>query len=352
MSDEKNLTPVTLTQFIIKSQPTHSRGEFTLMMMAIQTAVKVIEKNIRRAGMQGMFGYLTSQTSNATGDQQAKLDVIANNAFKAYLMSSTCIAALGSEEEETMVVVEADKQGDYLIFFDPLDGSSNIDANVSVGSIWGIWRLPKGTKIGSVEEANKVIKTMKGSDIISAGYAMYGSATNLVLTTGNGVDGFTLDPNIGEFLLTHPHIQVPKKRSIYSVNEGNFAKWEPWFREYLQHIKGSKKPYSSRYIGSMVADVHRTLLYGGIFCYPSDSGKLEGKLRFLYEAAPMALLVEQAGGKAMSASGRILDQGIHRLHQRTPVYLGSRQEVELCMAFRDKYASKEAANKGKTQSKI
>lgn len=194
------------------------------MMMAIQTAVKVIEKNIRRAGMQGMFGYLEVQNTNATGDSQAKLDVIANNAFKAYLMSSTCICALGSEEEESMVVVEADKSGDYIIFFDPLDGSSNIDANVSVGSIWGIWRLPKDMKITNNEDANAVLQALKCCEIVSAGYAMYGSATNLVITSGFGVDGFTLDPNIGEFLLTHPHISIPKHRSIYSVNEGNYGK--------------------------------------------------------------------------------------------------------------------------------
>ncbi|EPY21778.1 fructose-1,6-bisphosphatase I [Strigomonas culicis] len=343
MESEKNSTPVTLTQYIIRSQPPHSRGEFTLMMMAIQTAVKVIEKNIRRAGMLGMFGYLTNQSQNATGDSQAKLDVIANNAFKAYLMTSTCIAALGSEEEETLVIVDFDKQGDYLIFFDPLDGSSNIDANVSVGSIWGIWRVPKGKKFASIEDANQFIRTLKGNDIVSAGYAMYGSATNLVLTSGHGVDGFTLDPNIGEFLLTHPHICIPKKRRIFSVNEGNYNKWEAWYREYIEHVKKNK--YTARYIGSMVGDVHRTLLYGGIFCYPRDAGKVEGKLRFLYEAAPMALIVEQAGGKALSGTGRILDQSIHRLHQRTPVYLGSRHEIDICMSFRDKHAKKQEGDK-------
>ncbi|EPY33058.1 fructose-1,6-bisphosphatase I [Angomonas deanei] len=308
------------------------------MMMAIQTAVKVIEKNIRSAGMQGLFGYLSDNHANATGDSQAKLDVIANNAFKSYLMSSTSIAALGSEEEEQMVIVDSDKQGDYLIFFDPLDGSSNIDANVSVGSIWGIWRVPPGTKITSIEQANDFLKTMKGVGIVSAGYAMYGSATNLVLTSGHGVDGFTLDTTIGEFILTHPHISIPRKRRIYSVNEGNYVKWEAWFKEYIEYVKDNK--YTARYIGSMVADVHRTLLYGGIFCYPKDAGKIEGKLRFLYEAAPMAMIVEQAGGKAWGETGRILDQGITRLHQRTPVYLGSRQEVDRCLSFKEKSAAK------------
>lgn len=352
MENRRNLTPTTLTQYIIKSQPPHSRGEFTLLMMAIQTAVKVIEKNIRRAGMKGMFGYLGGQSANATGDHQAKLDVISNLAFKAYLLSSTSVCVLGSEEEEEMIIAEPGHRGDYLVFFDPLDGSSNIDANVSVGSIWGVWRLPKDAKVTNVAEANAVIRTLKGNDMVSAGYAMYGSATNLVLTSGHGVDGFTLDPNIGEFILTHPRISIPKKRNIYSVNEGNYSKWEPWFREYVQYLKTNKTTlYTARYIGSMVADVHRTLLYGGIFCYPKDANKVEGKLRYLYEAAPMAMLIEQAGGKAMGTNGRILDQSITRLHQRTPVYLGSRQEMDLCMAFRDRNLADEQ-QRAQTQSKL
>ncbi|KAL7698783.1 fructose-1 6-bisphosphatase cytosolic [Lotmaria passim] len=339
MENRRSVTPITLTQYIIKSQPKNSRGEFTLLMMAIQTAVKLIEKNIRRAGMKGIFGYIAGNHSNATGDHQAKLDVISNAAFKAYLLSSTSVCLLGSEEEEEMILAEANHRGDYLIFFDPLDGSSNIDANVSVGSIWGVWRLPEGESIKTVDDANRVIKKLKGTDMVSAGYAMYGSATNLVLTTGRGVDGFTLDPSIGEFILTHPHISIPKKRSIYSVNEGNFGKWEKWFQDYVQYLKTNKTTlYTARYIGSMVADVHRTLLYGGIFCYPKDTKKVEGKLRYLYEAAPMSFLVEQAGGKAIGASGRVLDQSVTRLHQRTPLYLGSRQEVDLCMAFRDRAA--------------
>ncbi|KPA75620.1 putative fructose-16-bisphosphatase cytosolic [Leptomonas pyrrhocoris] len=350
MEGRRHHTPVTMTQYIIKSQPKNSRGEFTLLMMAIQTAVKLIEKNIRRAGMKGILGYIAGNTSNATGDHQAKLDVISNAAFKAYLLSSTSVCVLGSEEEEQMILADPSHCGDYMIFFDPLDGSSNIDANVSVGSIWGVWRLPEGAQIKTVEDANRVIKMLKGTDMVSAGYAMYGSATNLVMTTGRGVDGFTLDPNIGEFILTHPHISIPKKRSIYSVNEGNFGKWDKWFQDYIMYLKMNKTTlYSARYIGSMVADVHRTLLYGGIFCYPKDANKVEGKLRYLYEAAPMSFLVEQAGGKAMGANGRVLDVSVTRLHQRTPVYLGSRQEVDLCMAFKERDDQEKAKQ---TQSKL
>ncbi|ESL07021.1 fructose-1,6-bisphosphatase, cytosolic [Trypanosoma rangeli SC58] len=327
--------PATLVQFLMRSQPPSSRGEFTLLMTAIQTAVKVIEKHIRSAGMQGLFGYLTDNTSNATGDTQARLDVIANNAFKAYLLSSTGVAFLGSEEEETLVLVEGDHQGNYIVFFDPLDGSSNIDANVSVGSIWGIWRVPANKKVATMEEATAVLKHLSGKCLVSAGYAMYGTATNLVITTGHGVDGFTLDPTIGEFIHTHPHITLPASRTIYSVNEGNFRNWDPWLQKYMHYIKSeSKDLYTLRYIGSMVADIHRTLLYGGIFCYPGDRKRPEGKLRLFYEAAPMAMLVEQAGGKASTGRGRVLDVKPKKLHQRVAVYMGSRQEVNLCLSFR------------------
>lgn len=323
----------TLTQFLMQHQPPGSKGDFTLLMMAIQTAVKVVEKNIRRAGLHGNFGYV-GDSQNSTGDDQVKLDVIANNAFKAHLMSSERIYLLGSEEEDKAVLVEKDKRGSYMICFDPLDGSSNVDANVSVGSIWGIWKVPPSKEITTVDEATHAL-LQPGATLVSAGYAMYGSATNLVITTGQGVNGFTLDATIGEFLLTHPNMTCPKSRSIYSVNEGNERLWQPWFRNYIQHLKfKAKKPYSSRYIGSMVADVHRTILYGGIFCYPDDSKNASGKLRYLYEAAPMAMLLEQAGGKATTGSGRILDIVPTKLHQRVPVFLGSRDEVDLCLSFR------------------
>ncbi|KAG8346973.1 putative fructose-1,6-bisphosphate, cytosolic [Trypanosoma vivax] len=327
--------PLTLMQFLMHNQPPGSRGAFTLLMMAIQTAVKVVERNIRTAGMQGLFGYLKDGDSNATGDTQAKLDVIANNAFKSYLLSSACVAFMGSEEDKSLVVLDAGQQGDYIVFFDPLDGSSNIDANVSVGSIWGIWCVPKGEKVCDLASASAMLRHLSGKHLVSAGYAMYGSATNLVLTTGKGVDGFTLDFTVGEFIHTHPRITVPVWHAIYSVNEGNARNWEPWFKRYLHHIKHvSKKTYSARYIGSMVADVHRTLLYGGIFCYPNEVQKPEGKLRLMYEVAPMAFLMEQAGGKALTGTGRVLDVVPSRIHQRVPIFAGSSAEVDLCMSFK------------------
>nr|CCC92908.1 putative fructose-1,6-bisphosphate, cytosolic [Trypanosoma congolense IL3000] len=329
-----NHVPSTLMQFLMHNQPKGSRGAFTLLMMAIQTSVKVVEMNIRSAGAQGLFGHLSSGQANATGDAQAKLDVIANNAFKAYLMSSDCVSFMGSEEDDSLVVVNAGQQGNYVVFFDPLDGSTNIDANISIGSIWGIWCLPKGTVVKSVSDANKVLPQLSGNRLVSSGYAMYGTATSLVITTGNGVDGFTLDTTVGEFIHTHPNVKVPVSHPIYSVNEGNIRHWDSWYRRYLHYIKNkSEKPYSARYIGSMVADIHRTLLYGGIFCYPGDKKKPGGKLRLMYEAAPMAFLIEQAGGMAVTGSGRLLDVVPKEIHQRTPVFMGSVREVELCMSF-------------------
>lgn len=331
----KKRVSLTLTQHMMENQPPGSKGDFTLLLMALQTAVKVVEKNIRRAGLHGNFGYVGDQ-SNATGDTQAKLDVISNDIFKTQLVSSERIHIMGSEEEDSAVLVDKEKRGGYMICFDPLDGSSNIDANVSVGSIWGIWRLPETAEITTVEEASKML-LQPGNRLCAAGYAMYGSATNLVMCCGQGVHGFTLDATIGEFLLTHPNMTIPKQRSIYSVNEGNERQWYPWFRDYIQHIKyKTKKPYSLRYIGSMVADVHRTLLYGGIFCYPDDQKSKAGKLRYLYEAAPMAYIIEHAGGKAVTGTGRILDVTPSKLHQRVPVFLGSRDEIDLMLSFRNK----------------
>lgn len=327
----------TLSQHLMNNQPQGTKGDFTLLMMAVATACKVIEKHIRKAGMHGTFGYVGAQ-ANASGDDQAKLDVISNDVFKACLVNSEKIVIMGSEEEDTAVLVERDRRGGYVICFDPLDGSSNIDANVSVGTIWGIWKLPETAEVTTIEEANRAL-LRPGNELVSAGYAMYGSATNLVLTTGQGVDCFTLDASIGEFVLTHPQMKIPKSRSIYSTNEGNARYWHSWFSEYINHVKHvTKKPYSLRYIGSMVADVHRTILYGGVFAYPSDKKSPNGKLRYLYEAAPMAFIMEQAGGKSVTGEGRILDFPPGKLHQRVPTFLGSGDEIDLMMSFKNKKA--------------
>lgn len=333
-----------LTQYVMHRQPAGSRGDLTLLLMAIQTAVKITEKHIRRAGMSGNFGYAApaGSSANATGDDQAKLDVISNEVFKANLASSDKVTVLGSEEEDTVVLLDREKRGGYVVCFDPLDGSSNIDANVSVGSIWGVWKLPETEQVATTEEALKAV-LRPGRELVSAGYAMYGSATNLVLAFTGVVSGFTLDASIGEFVLTHPNMRIPARRAIYSVNEGNARLWQPWFTAYVRFIKHeAKKPYSLRYIGSMVADVHRTLLYGGIFAYPADEKSPSGKLRYLYEAAPMAFITEAAGGVAVTGNGRVLDVVPTKLHQRVPVFLGSPEEVELLLSFQKKIGAKGA----------
>mmetsp|Transcript_13436 Transcript_13436/g.41800 ORF Transcript_13436/g.41800 Transcript_13436/m.41800 type:complete len:342 (-) Transcript_13436:83-1108(-) len=325
---------ITLTEHLLSTQPKDSRGEFTLLNMAMMTAIKVIEKNIRAAGLAGNFGYV-GQSNNASGDDQAKLDVISNDVFKASLASTGTVFIMGSEEEDYGVLVDKDRRGCYMLCFDPLDGSSNIDANVSVGSIWGVWRVDPGQYDVSTKEAVSKVLLQRGSSLVASGYAMYGSATNVVMTCGNGVNGFTLDATIGEFVLTHPNMKMGKKR-IYSVNEGNTKYWHPWFKTYVDSLKNQKKPYTARYIGSMVADVHRTILYGGIFCYPDDSKSKSGKLRYLYEAAPMAFIVEQAGGVATTGAARILDIQPEKLHQRVPVFLGSKSEIATMMTFYNK----------------
>ena len=323
----------TLTQFLLATQPAGVKGDFTLLMVAIQTAIKVIEKAIRGAGMSGNFGL--HKGANASGDDQAKLDVLSNDVFKFNLVSSEKIFVMGSEEEDHGVLVESKKRGCYLICFDPLDGSSNSDCNVSVGSIWGIWKVdPDCSDCKTNDDVSRIL-LRPGNQLVSSGYAMYGSATNVVLTTGRGVHGFTMDGSIGEFVLTHPDMKIGKKK-IYSVNEGNSQHWEPWFRDYVAAVKALKKPYSLRYIGSMVADVHRTILYGGVFCYPNDAKSPNGKLRYLYEAAPMAFLMEQAGGLATTGAGRILDVTPGKLHQRVPVFLGSKEEIQYMLSFRAK----------------
>jgi len=268
-------------------------------------------------------------STNATGDAVKKLDVIANESFITCLSRSHKVAIMVSEENEKVIVVENSK-GKYCMVFDPLDGSSNIDANVSIGTIFGIYRK------SSEGTANEKDVLQPGNKLVAAGYTMYGSATIMVLTTGNGVNMFTLDPTTGEFVLTHSDVKTPPKKNIYSVNEGYCKFWSEPLKKYIDHIKNPKTDkdvYSQRYVGSMVADVHRTILYGGIFMYPADSRAKDGKLRLLYEANPMAMIVEQAGGKATTGTGRIMDIQPTDIHQRCPVYLGSTKNIEELESF-------------------
>eukprot|EP01135_Chromosphaera_perkinsii_P009404 Nk52_evm80s1737 gene=Nk52_evmTU80s1737 len=315
---------ITLTRHLIdlqKKSP-NAKGDFTLLMASIQLGCKFTATYVRKAGIAALTGLAGSM--NTTGDDQKKLDVFANEVFINSMKSSGKVSVMVSEEDEEAIIVEAKNRGPYCAVFDPLDGSSNIDCGVSIGTIFGIYKLKEGS-VGTVSDVLR-----PGNEMVAAGYCMYGSSTQLVFTTGQGVHGYTLDPSLGEFILTHENIRVPRKGKIYSINEGNYQYWDKATVEYVESKKNpgeGKKPYSARYIGSMVADVHRTFLYGGIFMYPGDSKSPKGKLRVLYEGFPMALLMEQAGGKATTGNQRLLDYYPEHIHDRCPVFLGSADEV-------------------------
>lgn len=316
---------ITLTRFILQEQrnlaPT-ATGELSLLLNALQFAFKFIAHNIRRAELVNLIG--VSGTANSTGDVQKKLDVIGDEIFINAMKSSGMVKILVSEEQEDLIVFEGG--GKYAVCTDPIDGSSNIDAGVSVGTIFGVYKLKEDSK-GSIKDVLR-----SGTEMVAAGYTMYGASAHLMLTTGQGVNGFTLDAQLGEFILTQPKLKIPDFRAIYSVNEGNSLYWPQYVKDYLADLKQLQengKPYSARYIGSMVADIHRTLLYGGIFAYPADSKLKNGKLRILYECFPMAMLMEQAGGAAINDKGeRILEILPKGIHDKSGIWLGSKGEIE------------------------
>jgi fructose-1,6-bisphosphatase I len=304
-------------------------GEFTSLLKQISLAVRIITARVRSAGLAGMLGY--AGETNVQGEQQQKLDVFANDVLCTVLGKGGHTALLASEELEKPVTTDADEsQAKYIVLFDPLDGSSNIDVNISIGTIFAILKKThaKPTEADALRP---------GREIVAAGYAVYGSSTVLVLTTGQGVHAFTLDPMVGAFFLSHANIMCPERGSIYSANEGNFAHWTPEVKKWNAWIKSEDKakglPYSHRYVGSLVADAHRTLLKGGIFAYPADSKSPKGKLRLLYEANPIAYIFEQAGGTAITGTDPILDIIPTALHQRTPLVVGSREDVAAYREF-------------------
>lgn len=316
---------ITLTRFILQEQqkvaPT-ATGELSLLLNSLQFAFKFIAHNIRRAELINLIGI--SGTANLTGDVQKKLDVIGDEIFINAMKSSNNVKVLVSEEQEDLIVFEGG--GRYAVCTDPIDGSLNIDAGVSVGTIFGIYRL-KDDSEGTIKDVLR-----KGTEMVAAGYTMYGASAHLMLTTGYGVNGFTLDTQLGEFILTQPNLRIPKERAIYSVNEGNSYYWPDYVKQYIEDLKKPQengKPYSARYIGSMVADIHRTLLYGGIFSYPADTKLKNGKLRILYECFPMAMLMEQAGGAAVNDKGeRILEILPRGIHDKSGIWLGSEGEID------------------------
>lgn len=314
----------TLETFILEGmfQVPGATGTFTALLNQISLTAKLITGRVRSAGLADILGY-TGET-NVQGETVQKLDVIANETMIASLKRQGHCAALASEELEEPVYFQK-ATGNYLVVADPLDGSSNIDVNVSIGTIFGILRHD-----GKAPPTRESFY-QRGRDYVAAGYVIYGSSTVLVLTTGKGVHAFTWDPSAGEFFLSHENIRCPKRGSIYSVNEGNHARWSEGVKRWVEYVKDTDKdsgrPYSHRYVGSLVADAHRTLLKGGIFAYPADSKSPKGKLRLLYEANPVAMIVEAAGGKATLGGAAILDVLPTELHQRVPLIIGSAEDV-------------------------
>jgi fructose-1,6-bisphosphatase I len=320
---------VTIQQHIMEEQrryhPTAS-GEFSWLLSGITLATKIIAAHVRRAGLGDVLG--SAERRNIQGETVQKLDVLANQALLHSLGSRGNVGVMASEEDDEPIVVHRDAaHGKYVVVFDPLDGSSNIDVNVSVGTIFSILRREPGAG----DPMTDVLQP--GDRQLAAGYVVYGSSTMLVYTTGNGVYGFTLDPAVGAYLISHERITMPAQGNLYSVNEANADSFPEPYRRFLARLRAGEagRTYSSRYIGSLVADFHRTLLKGGIFLYPPTRQYPGGKLRLLYEANPIALLAEQAGGMATDGSRRILDVRPTSLHQRTPLLVGSRAEMELLM---------------------
>ena len=320
----------TLSEFIVERQEDFpfATGELSRLLNDIVIATKIVNREVNKAGLADIIG--ATEQENIQGETQQKLDVFADEQFISALESGGEACAIASEENDDFVAFKSEhsRNGKYVVAFDPLDGSSNIDVNVSIGTIFSIYR--RKTEVGSL--AKKVDFLQKGEKQVAAGYVLYGSSTMLVYTTGKGVNGFTLDPSIGEFCLSHPNLKTPEEGTIYSMNEGNITYCSDAIKSYISYCKEidkkSNRPYSARYIGSMVADFHRNLIKGGIFIYPETSKAPNGKLRLLYECNPMAYLIEQANGIAHTGKQRILDVEPTGLHQRVPTILGSKKMVQ------------------------
>jgi len=316
---------VTLNQFVVEGQKDFpcSEGKLTRLLSDIGAAAKVITREVRKAGLVDIIG--SHGTTNIQGEDVQKLDIYANQTLISFLRSGGECAVIASEEDDDIIVVEdaydfTDPK--YVVTMDPLDGSSNIDVNASIGTIFSIYK-----RVSKQGKASREDALQKGSEQVAAGYVIYGSSTMLVLTTGNGVNGFTLDPSIGEFCLSHPNIKMSPEGFIFSVNEQNYHSFDKGVKKFIDYCKDedadSKRPYRARYIGSLVADFHRNLLKGGIFMYPSTEGAPKGKLRLVYECNPIAFIAEQAGGRATNGTVRVLDIKPTELHQRVPFAVGS-----------------------------
>lgn len=324
----------TLGEFIIEKQEDfrYSTGELSRLLSAIRLASKMVNREVNKAGIANIIGH--AGNTNVQGEDQQKLDVLANDIFINSLSQREVVCGIASEENDDFIEIKASENAHmskYVVLIDPLDGSSNIDVNVSVGTIFSIYR--RVTEPGTPVQPKDFLQ--KGINQIAAGYVIYGSSTMIVYTTGNGVNGFTLDPSLGTYYLSHPNIKFPTKGKIYSINEGNYVKFPQGVKDYLKYCQKEEddRPYTSRYIGSLVADFHRNMLKGGIYIYPSTSQSPQGKLRLLYECNPMAFLAEQAGGKASDGFKRIMEIEPTELHQRVPFFCGSAAMVTKAEEF-------------------
>lgn len=328
----------TLGEFIIENQAefAYSSGELSRLINSIRLAAKVVNHEVNKAGLVDITG--AAGETNVQGEDQQKLDVYANEKFIQTLTNREIVCGIASEEMEDFITIAGHKNdhaNKYVVLMDPLDGSSNIDVNVSVGTIFSIYR--RVTPVGTPVQLEDFLQP--GNKQVAAGYIVYGTSTMLVYTTGHGVNGFTLNPALGSWYLSHPNMKYPETGHIYSVNEGNYVHFPQGVKDYIKYCQEEKedRPYTSRYIGSLVSDFHRNMIKGGIYFYPTSSKAPEGKLRLLYECNPMAYIAEQAGGKASDGVNRILDIEPKTLHQRVPFYCGSRKMVEKAEEFIAKY---------------
>ncbi len=324
---------MTLERHIIEGErhAPGATGEFSGLLHGLSLAAKLVWREVTKAGLVNILG--KTDRTNKSGDIVKKLDEFADETIFRAMDHGGHLCVMASEENEDLLhIPEQYPYGKYVLIYDPLDGSGNIDANVTVGTIFSLYRRVSASGKGTQEDV-----LQPGFKQAAAGYILFGSSMMFVYCTGHGVHGFTLDPTVGEFLLSHENITIPPRGSIYSVNEGNFNRWSPEMQRFIRHLKEDDKatgrPYSSRYVGTMVADVHRTLLYGGIYCYPGDEKNPNGKLRLMYENNPLGYIMENAGGAASDGTGRILDIIPGSLHQRTPLFIGSREDVALAEEF-------------------
>lgn len=328
----------TLGEFIIENQAdfAYSSGELSRLINSIRLAAKVVNHEVNKAGLVDIIGAFGE--TNVQGEDQQKLDVMANETFIQTLTNREIVCGIASEENDDFITIagcDKNHQNKYVVLIDPLDGSSNIDVNVSVGTIFSIYR--RVSPIGTPVTIDDFLQA--GNNQVAAGYIIYGTSTMLVYTTGNGVNGFTLNPALGSWYLSHPDMKFPKSGKIYSINEGNYVHFPQGVKDYIKYCQEEEddRPYTSRYIGSMVSDIHRNMIKGGIFIYPKSSKATNGKLRLLYECNPMAFIVEQAGGKATDGFKRILELKPTDLHQRVPFFCGSTTMVEKAEEFMAQY---------------